>query len=339
MKNLPQISRLLLSICILVLISSCSNNKLDVNTKGIDLKIDIQRFDRELFEMNTDTIPEAIGYFYKKYNDFLEIFSYHVIGIGLPSERTYPGYLTMFLKDGLNREVYNETQKVFSDLEPEENLLTRAFKRYKYHFGEKEIPMVVTFVSRFNNSCFTVSNYLSLGLDMYLGSASSYYKNLDLPQYRKMNMYREKIPSDLMYAWASAIFPQNDSVNNVLSHIIHQGKLMYFVEAMLPDETDELRMGFTRDQMRWLKNNEEMIWIYLVENKLLFSEDQLNIRKLTGPAPFTYFFTNESPGRAGVWTGLQIVREFARRNPELSVKQIMEENDYQKILRLSKYNP
>jgi hypothetical protein len=245
----------------------------------------------------------------------------------------------MFLNDGLNREVYKETQKVFPDLKQEEKMLTKAFKRYKYHFPENEIPEVVAFVSRFNNSCFTVSNFLCLGLDMYMGTSSEYYKKLDIPQYQKVNMYREKIPSDLIFAWASAIFPYHDSVNNVLSHIIHQGKLMYFVEAMLPDQPDELRMGFKKGQMRWIKNNEEMMWIYLVENKLLFSEDQIDTRKLIGPAPFTYFFTKESPGRAGLWIGLQIIREFARRNPGLSLKQMMEENDYQKILRLSKYNP
>ena len=339
MSNLPQMHRLLFSLIFILIFSSCHKNKLDVKTRGIDLKIEIQRFDKELFEMNTDTIPEAIDYFYNKYGDFLEVFCYHVIAIGLPSERTYPGFLMMFLNDKLNREVYKETQKVFTDLKQEEKILTNAFKRYKYHFTDKEIPVVVSFISRFNNSCFTVSNFLGIGLDMYMGSTSEYYKKLDLPQYQRVNMYREKIPSDLMFAWATANFTYHDSVNNLLSQIIHQGKLMYFVEAMLPDQPDELRLGFTEDQMRWLKNNEEMMWIYLVENKLIFSEDQLNIRKLMGPAPFTYFFTNESPGRAGIWIGLQIVRKFARRNADLSLKQIMEEDDYQKILRLSKYNP
>jgi len=81
------------------------------------------------------------------------------------------------------------------------------------------------------------------------------------------------------------------------------------------------------------------MWISLIENKLLFSDNQMDIRKLTGPAPFTYFFSNESPGRAGIWIGWQIVKQFAKRNPSMSLKQIMEETDYQKILHVSGYNP
>ena len=98
-------------------------------------------------------------------------------------------------------------------------------------------------------------------------------------------------------------------------------------------------MGFTEDQMKWCRNNEEQMWTHLVEEKLLFSNDPMNIRKLVEDAPNTQFFTPESPGRAAVWQGWQIVRDFAGRNPQLSVSQVMSQRDYQEVLRLSKYNP
>jgi hypothetical protein len=98
-------------------------------------------------------------------------------------------------------------------------------------------------------------------------------------------------------------------------------------------------MGFTEDQMRWCRNNEKQMWTHLVEEKLLFSSDPLNIRKLVEDAPYTSFFTSESPGRAAVWQGWQIVRAYAARFPELSVHQIMSERNYQEILRESRYNP
>ncbi len=325
-------------LAIIVLVS-CNRNNFNVNTKGINVNVEIHRFDMELFGMNTDTLSQAIGFLYNKYTDFFEVFSYHIISIGLPTERAYPAYLRMFLEDNLNRRVYQETQKKFTDLKKEEKILTDAFKRYKFYFEDAEIPEVVAFVSRFNNSCFTVSNFIGIGLDMYLGSSSEYYQKLNIPGYIKSNMNRDKISSDIMYTWALEIFPFQDSINNVISHMIHEGKLMYFVKAMLPDQSDQLIMGYTKDQLKWVKKNEEMMWIYLVENKLLFSDNQMDIRKLTGLAPFTFFFTNQSPGRAGVWIGWQIVREFVRRNPDLSLKEIMEENDYQKILQLSKYSP
>ncbi len=321
------------------LIFSCGRNNKNPDISKIGLQSGIHRFDRELFEMDQDTLAEAITYFYKEYGDFFDVFSYYVINIGTPSERSYPGNLALFINDPVNREVYGKTQEVFGDLRDLEEELTGALKRYSYYFPSDTVPEVITYVSRFNNPCFTVTHFIGIGLDMYLGSDSEYYERLGIPRYRSMLMIPGKIPSDAMYAWGNERFPYNDSVDNVLSHIIHEGQLMYFVDHLLPDEPDTLKTGFTPEQMDWCMNNEKEMWISLVENKLIFSQELMQIRKLTGPAPYTPFFTHESPGRAAVWTGWQIVKAFARRNPDLSLADIMKERNYQEILRLSRYDP
>ena len=74
-----------------------------------------------------------------------------------------------------------------------------------------------------------------------------------------------------------------------------------------------LIFGFTTDQMKFCRNNESQMWQYLIENNLLFSTDQFIIRKLTGEAPFTQYFSNESPGRAAVWLGFRIVESYMMR--------------------------
>jgi hypothetical protein len=333
--------RLLLTFLVTLALTcgSCRKNHHGLSSRNSTVKISIQRFDQELFMMSTDTLPASITWLYKKYDDFLDVFSYHVIGIGSPSGRDYQAFLSMFLNDRLNREVYKETQRIFPDLQDLEKKLSDAFSIYNSAFPEKEIPMIVAYVSRFNNPCFTVSNFIGVGLDRYLGPSSVYYTKLELPEYAKLNMFPDKIPSDLMYAWASAVFPYNDSTDNVLTRMIHEGKLMFFAKSMLPKEPDSLIIGFTKNQMKWVKGNEAPMWTYLVEKKLLFSRDAMDIRKLTGAAPFTYYFSNESPGRAGVYIGWMIFREYARRNPGLSFSEMMAETDYEKILRLSKYNP
>jgi len=81
------------------------------------------------------------------------------------------------------------------------------------------------------------------------------------------------------------------------------------------------------------------MWQYLVENNLLFSTDQLTIRKLTGEAPFTSYFTKESPGRAAVWIGFRIIESFMKNSRGLSVEQMMNVKDYQQILEKAKYSP
>jgi hypothetical protein len=326
-------------VVLVFILGSCRDSQPGIKVKKYSVKINIQRFEKELFRMNTDTLPEAISWLYKEYDDFLDVFSYHIVGLGSPSGRDYQAYLQMFLNDRLNREVFEETQNVFADLQRLEKKLSGAFSVYKSAFPDAEIPRVVSFVSRFNNPCFTVSNYIGIGLDMYLGTTSEYYKKLDLPQYLKSVMIEEKIPSDVILAWASAVFPYNDSLDNVLARMIHEGKLLYFTGSMLPKEPDSLIIGYSKKQMKWVEQNEEPMWTDLVEKKLLFSRDPMDIRKLTGPAPFTYFFSNESPGRAGSYIGWQIFREYARRNKNLGFADLMAETDYEKILRLSKYNP
>jgi len=121
--------------------------------------------------------------------------------------------------------------------------------------------------------------------------------------------------------------------------MIWHGQLAWFVDLMYPDAEEALKMGFTDDQVRWCRNNERQMWTHLVEEKLLFSTDPLNIRKLVEDAPYTRFYTSESPGRAAVWQGWQIVKAYADRNPKLSVHQVMAQRNYQELLRLSRYDP
>lgn len=331
--------RKVILLILLVFICACNRNPLKINVKDIDLEIKIQRFDKELFEMETDTLQAGISYFSERYTDFFDVFSYHVINIGLPSEREYPGYLAMFLNDGLNREVYLETKKTFPDLDDLEEVFSKAFKRYAFYFPEKKIPEIIAYISRFNHSYFTVGNYIGIGLDKYLGANSPYYQSMDLPLYQRQNMYRDKIPSDVLFAFGNMELPFNEDADNLLNQMIHDGKLMYFLDALLPDQPDSLKIGYTVGQMKWCRNNERRMWEYLIEHKLLFSSDKMVIQKLTGPAPFTYYFTSESPGRTGVWIGWQIVRSYAKNNSKLNVRDILYETDYRKILRGSGYNP
>jgi hypothetical protein len=323
----------------MMIATSCNRNNLDVNISGIDAEVRVERFDQALFEMSADTIDRAIGGFYSQYGDFFDVFNVHVIGIGQASSRRYPSYLSMFINDPTNREVYRYTQTVFENMDPIDARLTEGFRRYLYHFPDSLLPRVIGYVSRFNQGLFTVDHFVGVGLDQYLGSDCDYYTQLGTPQYLNRKKIPERIPIDVMYAWATQLYPFNDSVDNVLTRMIHQGLLFYFVDAMYPRAGDAMKMGFTEDQMKWCVSNEEQMWTYLVEQKLLFSTEPLVIRKLIDDAPHTSYYTDESPGRAAVWQGLQIVRAFAARNPKLPFPEIMAKRDYQEILRISRYQP
>jgi hypothetical protein len=321
------------------LVSGCKSHPMEVDVSGIELHVPLERFDRALFSLDQDSLEKGIDAMYAQYGDFFDVFNVHVISIGQASSRRYPSYLSMFINDPTNVEVYEYTNQVYSSTEILEEELSNGFRHYLYHYPDSIPPRVIAYVSRFNEGLFTVGHFVGVGLDQYLGSDCSYYQQMGTPNYLVQKKEPERVPLDVMTAWATSLYPYNDSLDNVLSRMIWHGQIAWFVGAMYPGSDEKLILGFTDDQMLWCRNNEKQMWTHLVEEKLLFSTDPQNIRKLVEDAPYTRFYTSESPGRAAVWQGWQIVKAYAERHPKLTVHQIMSQRDYQALLRESRYNP
>ncbi len=341
LKYLPTAGRFVWPVILVysLLFIACRKDPYQTDISGIKMDLQISRFEVDLFGLDFDSIPAAVPMLKDRYGDFFDIFNYRIINIGGADQVTYPDYLKSFLSDYLNNEVYRVTMEVFPELDALESQLNDAFKRYHYHFPEMQIPEVYSFISRFNQSIVTSDGLLAVGLDNYLGRDAEFYKRLARHQYQINNMHPAKIPSDCLLGWGITEFVFNDSVDNVLSNIIYHGRNAYFTKWMLPEQPDSLIMGFTAEQMSFCRNNESRMWEYLVEEKILFDTDRMTIQKFTGSGPFTGDFTRESPARAAVWLGWRIVEDYMRHNSRLTLKDLMDENDYQKILTLSKYNP
>ena len=121
--------------------------------------------------------------------------------------------------------------------------------------------------------------------------------------------------------------------------MIHQGKLMYFVDAMLPEMHDSLKIGYTKLQLDWCKKNEAQMWSQLIEYKMLYSNKRMDIIRYINASPTTSGFPLESPGRTGVWIGWQVVRQYMKKFPEKTLADLMQNSNYQQILNDSKYFP
>ena len=209
-------------------------------------------------------------------------------------------------------------------------------------FREKKVPAVFTCITGFNNSIITGDSLLGIGLDRYLGADCPYYPRLNIYKYIANRMTPENIVPDCMYGWGASEWDFSSlkyPADNVLAEIIHDGKLKYFEKCMLPETSDEIIFGFTPGQMSFCRNNEGQMWQYLVEKNLLFSTDQFVIRKLIGEAPFTGYFTKESPGRAAVWLGFRIVESYMMKNPGVKIEEMIKNTDVQGILEKAKYSP
>lgn len=321
--------------------TSCKKNHYKVNTSSINVNIKIKRLEKDLFTLNPDEILQMVPALKKKYNGFLQLFSL-VVNTGDINETSFGDLLLRFCSDKQNNEVFALTMKQFPEVESIEKELQGAFSHYLYYFPEKGVPAVFTCITGFNNSIITGDSLLGIGLDRYLGANCEYYPRLNIYKYIAARMTPENIVPDCIYGWGASEWDFSAlkyPTDNVLAEIIHNGKLKYFEKCMLPETSDEIIFGFTPGQMKFCRNNESQMWQYLVENNLLFSSDQFTIRKLTGEAPFTGYFTKESPGRAAIWLGFRIVESYMMKNPGIKIQEMIKNTDVQGILEKAKYSP
>jgi hypothetical protein len=65
----------------------------------------------------------------------------------------------------------------------------------------------------------------------------------------------------------------------------------------------------------------------------------LVIRKFFTDGPYSHSFSSESPARLGEWLGWQIVKAYMNKNQEVTLQQLLLEEDDQKILTNSRYKP
>ncbi|MEI6676993.1 MAG: hypothetical protein WCL21_00215 [Mariniphaga sp.] len=326
-------------LLLIFLIIGCQRNPLKVDVSKIDLTLNIKRLDQDIYSITPEnkhiTIPECT----QKYGSFFNTYNENIIAIGNPSDSLYLTYLNGFLNDTIRKQAHIKIDSVFNDMTALTKKLEDGFKHYKYYFPKKIIPQIIAIISGFNQSVVITNDAIGISLDNYLGSNCPFYTMLALPGYKKENMTSSKIPTDVLYSWAISEYEFDESKNNLLSHMIYQGKILYFLDAILPEEPDNFKIGFQPEKIEWCKKNEAGMWTYLIEHKLIFNTDRMNIVRFINPAPFTSCFTAESPGRTGIWLGWQIVRNYMKKNSGISLPELMLENDYQKILNESGYTP
>ncbi len=330
-----------LFLLITILVTSCGRNRYKADVSDIECDISITRLERDLFDSDPSLIPASVEKISERYGYFFNLFGY-VINAGDTSDPGFTENLVAFCTDKLNNEVYRKVMEKYSDLNDLEKELSDAFRHYMFYFPGKDVPKVYSCITGFNNSLIVSDSIMGISLDRYLGSDCEYYRQLQIYSYISARMNPENIAPDCMYAWGATEWDFDElgyKSDNVFARIIHEGKIKYFQKCMMPEIADTLLFGFNESQMTFCENNEMQMWQYLVENDLLFSTDQFIVKKLTGEAPFTGYFSAESPGRAAVWTGFRIVEAYMIRNNNVSLAEMMADTDFQGMLEGARYNP
>lgn len=332
-------------IAIAIVISSCDRCTKDENKKNI-LKVDenkieqikksinlqIFRYEKDLFSINKINSTQELQNLKSKYPFFLD---------GDLTDLRNRKQLLDYISDPLTKEIYQKTISVFPDSSYIQNELEIGFTNYLYFFSEQKLPTVYTYVSSLDYQLPIkyVDSVLIIALDMYLGSDCKFYKQLGAPVYISSRYSKEYIAADCMKEIAYSNMKIDKVKNSLLNKMIIEGKRLFFVETMLPHIHDSIIIGYPSKKIDWSRKNETNIWSYLIKNNLLYSSDKQVIMKLTDEAPFTSYFTKDSPGRIGIWIGWQIVRSYMENNKDIKIQEMLNETDVQKIINKSKYKP
>ena len=322
-------------------LGSCrQNTKPDVS--DIQLSVKIHRFDQDLFAAKAKPIPETDTFLKHKYGKFYQDYVQRILG-----NETYNGIqiLQTLYKDQAYTDLNTETQHVFPNLSDAESELTQTFKYIKYYYPKAKVPQLISFISGFAVQTPVGDDYVGIGLDMFLGKNSKFYPAIvqSVPAYLSRRFSPEYLVSRVTETYTrEELFPESDEDRTFLSKMIHHGKILYFMDQVLPAQLpDSIKIGYTNHQMEWCKNFETDIWAYYLENNLLFETDYQKFQVFLTEGPFTPGLgeRNESAPKLGVWTGWQIVKRYMQEHKDISLQQLMRENDAQKILRESRYKP
>ena len=325
-------------IVVIILGNACSRKgrkpfwEADISEISMD-KLHIHRYEEVLFSLNPFTLKESLEPYYEQYLFFLEGTLKNPVAL----ENLYD-----FVTDPSINELFLDTNDQWEELDVFAKSLANALKFHRYHFPRYELPKIYTYISGIDYMMPVIytGDKLVIGLDNYLGNDYELYDRLGIPRYRSHWMRQERLLVEVMLAFADMRLAEYAPMpETLLDHMIYHGKRQYFLDSMLPRTHDTLKIAYTAKNIEWMENYEGYAWTYKLDNNLLYTSDHRTITQFTGEAPFTPAFGRASAPRTGVWLGWQIVREYMRRNPDISLQELLGEGDARKILMGARYRP
>lgn len=328
-------------IFMLAFITSCQSPKApDVSGINVDLKIN--RFEKDLFSISGTGYHQQIDSLLKKYPVLFPFYFQEIGGwnITTDSGAAWKDSVLHYVQAPYSEALYDSVMLRFADLKQIEEPLRKAFTFYKYYFPDIRTPEVNTLINA--PPAFTIGNdMVCISLDKYLGPASAFYayETEPIPNYLLRRFKPEYITANSLQVFSTASFEFNTAGKKLLDAMIYYGKILYLKQKVMPFSPDSIVTGFTAADLKWCEANEPEIWKFFIEKKLLYSTDPLQYSKYVTEGPSTSGMPSEAPGNIGSWVGWRIVNAYIKKNPTVTLPQLMQEEDAQKILTDSKYKP
>ncbi len=313
--SLPNYTKNTVMILFFLITVSC-NEKVDKSNKYV-----IDRFEKQFYNSK----PIELNELKKKYPYFFP--------------KSFPESVWIErLNDPIQQEIFNEIQKEYESVKFLEIELFDFFNKNLEINKDFIKPKVITVNTDidYRNKIILADSILLIGLDNYLGSNHPFYEGI--PLYIKEDFTQLKIMSDIAEQFAVNQVPKIEFYT-FLDKIIYYGKILFYKDFTL-DIEDRLKIGYSKDKMKWARENEYFVWTYFVEKNILFSPDNDLVNRFINDAPFSRFYLeidNESSEKIGKYIGWQIVKSYMNNN-YVSLTELLKTSPSD-IYNKSKYKP
>jgi len=324
-----------------VLLASCGGkNDFNVDISNISVNVELERFDMDFNTIKPENIYDSLPKLRKKYGDFFDLYVETIAGLTSAESSTFLSNYEDFYQYCKLNSIFSDIEKKFPKNEDLRLLFEDGFKHFKYYFPNDNLPKIYTLISGFQESVFPTDNIIAFSLEKYFGEDYPSYSQLAIENYKRRRMVKEALPVDYFRTLAALKYPKDEkNEDNLLNEMIYKGRLQFFLKSMLPETPDSLLWGYSDYQYRWAETYESNVWTYLIDRKLLFDTNPLLIRNLTGEGPFTNAFGNQSAPGAASFCGFGIVCSFMQKNPNVTLKELMEITNLNSIYARARYNP
>lgn len=311
---------------------SCSEPNLIIDTTNTQANLDFRHYEQDLFNLNPKNLGAELDKIASKYPAFVN---------GDYKHPTKLVQLNNYLNNDLNIKLYNDWNKNIGSYKDINESLSKAFSHFKHYYPKDSLPQIYTYISGINYEEPIIVNKkeILIGIDLFYGANYETYSQLQIPKYISKNFDKSYLSSTVMRAYGKEKFRNYLYGKTLLDNMIALGKLEFFVESMMPTAMDSIRFQFTTNQMIWCYSHEKSFWKHLTMKQYLFSKDYHTYKKFLQHGPFVSSMERESPGRAGIFIGYKIVKDYMDKNPEVSLQELMINTDFTAIFKASKYNP
>ena len=322
-------------------IYSCKSKKNIPDVSNIKVPLTVQRFDKDLFSIDTNNISASLTQLQKTYGDFLNDFLYNIIAAP-PNPDSTTRKVKMFIHD--YKPIYDSAQIKFPSFDTTANEIKHGLQFVKYYFPNYKIPTsVVTFIGPIEGYANVLtSSGLAVGLQLYLGKDFPVYHSEYIsdvyPEYQSLRFEPQYIPVNCMKNIIDDIYGDAGADLPLVYQMIEAGKRLYMLDLFLPETADTLKTGYTQKQLDGCYKNEAYIWNYFVENNLLYVTDPSTTRDYMNDGPKTEALGEASPGFIGQFVGWQIVKKWMSLDDKKTLQQLLQ-TPAKQIFEEAKYKP